>query len=147
MRKGQDGFYPEELLKVADESLVDPKNMYLPYSFPPWDKSMLEKKYKPNSWLYNQSDILSAESRWDHKIIFSNDNYDIIKTIKAINSTWKGARKFAFKAFQKDMPRSSLTERLLNGFSIIENFGSMVLMNDNFYAFTYKPELSKMTIE
>lgn len=87
------------------------------------------------------------ESLWDHKIIVSSDNDDIIKTIKAINNTLSGARSFAFKAIDAKIDYTTLTNFFLDNLNIIENFGSMVLMNDNFYAFTYKPELRNLTLE
>jgi hypothetical protein len=101
------GFMIDPLIEMAYQSETSVENMHLPKLFPPWGKSLMVKMFMPNQYEYDQSKILNKESLWDHKMIVSDDNDDIIKTIKAINSTYKNSRQFTFEAVNTSTRRYS----------------------------------------
>ena len=90
------------------------------------------------------SDILLEEIQQENNLITSDDQTDIIETIHYLNQSYINSTSNFANLFSKELSRDALSDVFAYFNSIQKlsaNFLSSILMNDNFYAFSYNKTL------
>lgn len=109
-----------------------------------------------------ESIILKREQKGIHSLIRSEDNRDILRTIKILNESYVYSTQNFYKMLNyefslptmryPDQPGEQSVNHLVltlvqKLYRVVSNYASAKLMNDNFYAFSYNQTLLDMNLD